>query len=416
MATVTKHQNIVTEEQATKIISGDKTEISLVVEQISKLLNICSKKFETAEVVCYKPNQGQKLHVDYYTGIGLEKQLEFGGNRNHTIILNLTSVEQGGIWFPWLQRLEKSELGKLIVIEYQSEEPRDKIESEYQVFPAQTERWTLVLCVRETELTTKYPGTIKNLNYYSTKLQNTELDIECGPIDDKRTLHIELPPNDKIGTGIVVGFTAGIDSSLLLYLLATINSYQTIPYIIQPVIVDNRLGCADYPENRYWNPINESFTSIIKMLKFIRSEIPGGMIQPIVRYTASAEHKRYYQTSRGLFDYLQEQNKLGPNRYVALYEAVLENIPELENPPNIIYDCPKPWQLPFSNIQKHHVIDIIIELGLENIFEITNKCPETHSSLTEKCNLQWQCMERRLGFVKLGKSDLGEKYLLTNDK
>lgn len=416
MATVTNYQNFITSEQVRLIINNDHDTINEVVDKISDLLNIDRGRFETPELVKYLPKKGKKLGVDYHTGISLEKRLEFGGNRTHTIFVDLNTVTEGGFWFPWLQQLEKTEQCKLTVIDYSSDDSRDKIESEYQLLPANTERNLLKICVREISVTEKYTNRIKNLHYYSNNLKTTELDIECGPIDDKRTLHLELEPNTRIGTGLVVGFTSGIDSSLLLYLLATLNSYQTIPYIIQPVVVDNRLGSGDYPDNLFFSPINESWSSIIRMIKFIRSEIPNGMIQTPVRYTAKPTYKRTYQSSNGLYDYFLEQNRTGPNRYVGLYEAVLENIPELENPPNIIYDSPYPWRLPFSKIQKQHVIDIIIELGLERIFEITSKCPIEHSNLTEPCSLQWQCMERRLGFVKLGQIELGEKYLLNYDK
>jgi hypothetical protein len=417
MATVINYQNFITLEQTEKILNNNLTVIDQIVRLISDHLNIDRSRFEEPEIITYCAKQGQKLHVDYYTGVGLEKTLECGGNRTHTIIVDLNTVEDGGFWFPWLQHLETSQLGKLTVINYSSLDSRERIESEYQIFPSKkSTRQLLKIHVRECDLTKKYSDKIKNLHYYSKSLQKTELDIECGPTDDRRTLHLELEPNNKIGTGLVVGFTSGIDSSLLLYLLATLNSYQTIPYIIQPVVVDNRLGSGDYSDNRFWNPINESWTSILRMIKFIRSEIPNGMIQDPTRYTVNPNYKRYYQTSRGLHDYFLEKNKFGPNRYIDLYEAVLENIPELKNAPDIIYDSPKPWRLPFGKIQKQHVIDIIIDLSLEKIFEITSKCPIDHSTLTESCDLQWQCMERRLGFVKLGQIELGEQYLLNHDK
>lgn len=406
---------VITSDECDRIISGDQTTISNTVNSIASFLHLDVLTFEPAYVRCLKPNQTEKLHVDYFIGVGLSSQLKYGGNRIKTIVLDLNTTD-GGTWFPWIQHTESTELGKLTVIDYSDPTVEVKIKSEHSELVSNVDRWQLIIYVRAGRLNEQYHSAIPNLNYYSQPLQSTELSIVCGPINDRRILSLELPPNDKIGTGLIVGFTSGIDSSLLLYLLATINSYQTIPYVIQPVLIDNRLGSADYPDDKYWNPINESWTNVIRMIDFIKSEIPNGFVQAPARHTVSPHHKRYYQTSHGLMEYYRQCNNSGPNRYITIYEATLENIPELENSPEINYNAPSPWKLPFSTIQKQHVIDVILESGLEKIFEITGKCPVNHETLTEKCDLQWQCMERRLGFIKLCKPDLGAKYLLNHDK
>lgn len=416
MATIIEHRDVITNGEIVGVINNDEQTINRVITKISTLLNISVDRFEQPVVSCLRAGQSRKRHVDYFQGIEVEHQCQFGGQRTHTIVVHLNTVTDGGIWFPWLQKLISNEIGKITMIDYSDADSRNRIESEHEVFKSVEDRWIMTIYVREIRLQDKYRGELNYTNYYNHSLQETNLSIECGPPDDRRVLELKLEPNRKIGTGLVVGFTSGIDSSLLLYLLATINSYQTIPYIIQPVVIDNRLGCSDYSENRFWNPINESWTDVIKMIRFIQSEIPDGMIQSPVRYTVNPKYKRRYQTSLGLHDWLKEQNRIGYNHYVGLYEAVLENIPELPDPPQIIYDSPPPWRLPFATIQKQHVIDIIIELELERIFEITGKCPVEHETLTEPCSLQWQCMERRLGFVKLGKPELGERYLLGHDK
>jgi hypothetical protein len=416
MTTITEYRDIITDSEIADVNNNNEQTINSIAMKIGTLLNINVDRFERPVVSCLRSGKSEKRHVDYFQGVGLEQKCETGGPRTHTIVVHLNTTKDGGIWFPWLQTLITGVAGKITVIDYSDFDLRSRIESEHEVFKSTEDRWTITIWVRKIGLHEKWTGTSEYTNYYNHDLQETDLSIECGPPDDRRTLELKIEPNRKIGTGLVVGFTSGIDSSLLLYLLATINSYQTIPYIIQPVVIDNRLGCSDYPENRFWNPINESWTGVIKMIKFIQSEIPNGLIQSPIRYTANSKYKRRYQTSLGLHDWFKEQNQVGPNHYVGLYEAVLENIPELPNPPQIIYDSPPPWVLPFAKIQKQHVIDIIIELGLEKIFEITEKCPVEHETLTEPCSLQWQCMERRLGFVKLGKPELGERYLLNHDK
>jgi hypothetical protein len=67
---------------------------------------------------------------------------------------------------------------------------------------------------------------------------------------------------------------------------------------------------------------------------------------------------------------------------------------------------------PLANLQKYHIVDAILQLGLEDILKLTPMGDaHFHTNLTETCNTA--CMERRWAFTKLpGLEQMGLDYFV----
>jgi hypothetical protein len=93
----------------------------------------------------------------------------------------------------------------------------------------------------------------------------SSINLMCGPAADQRLLSISIPENKIPFNTILVGFTGGIDSSLLLYLLVKLNREQKIPFIIQPITVTSTLGSLG-------PSIFEQWEYIPKVIEFIKTK------------------------------------------------------------------------------------------------------------------------------------------------
>jgi hypothetical protein len=237
-------------------------------------------------------------------------------------------------------------------------------------------------------------------------------ELECGTDDDRRFLHIELPVNTVNGNSILVSYTGGVDSALLLYLLAKLNNDQLIPYFIQPLVIDNRLGSSDDPNNKFAAGITEVWSRISDTIKFFQKIFPNSQILSLIKKTANPSLIHRLQIEQAIRQFYDDGN------YQYIYSGINEIPSESECPggpihanlPSSISKVPHPWKIPFLNLQKTHIMDVIIQLGALEILELCTKCIH-HTSLEDKCS-GFNCRERWWALSKLDRKDLIIKYFL----
>jgi hypothetical protein len=332
------------------------------------------------------------------------------------VLLYLNNVSEGGeTIFPWLGLCIKPILGKLIYFDYSSNNPRIKIKSQHIGTPIISgEKWIATLWIREFPLDTRvsdeYFAQLKSVNLDLPPIVNTEFKLLVGPSTDERFIKLVLPANTDPGNTLVVGMTGGIDSSLLLYLLAALNSKQIIPYFIKPVIITSFFGSidgmsiVDRPENA-----NE-------MIEIIRSKVNGNILELSV-VAGSKELPASSQIPAALYTYFTSP----PARKSSKYKFLCVGDNELPGDDSLVPGGPtrlnlsEDWLInPFLHIKKYHIVDAIIKLGLDYLFEFTPKCICNCVTLEDPCS-NWHCCERRWAFTVLNKHETGIKHFIKKE-
>lgn len=224
-------------------------------------------------------------------------------------------------------------------------------------------------------------------------MSNT-IELMCGPSNNEKLLSLSIPENNDPLNTILVGFTGGMDSSFLLYLLAMLNSTHTIPYIIQPISIS---GVEIHEQWEYINPIidyiNDKTGQSISNLMYDRSMSEGfgtTNIQVSLGYIYALQTSIY---NRSLY--------LGTTTLTKrLNSGYARNFPKFSR--NIVQ--------PFSNLDKSHIVDAMIKLNLEGLIEILPKCTTYHKYGNEAC-YNFFCTERRWAYSILNRPDLTNKFI-----
>jgi hypothetical protein len=214
------------------------------------------------------------------------------------------------------------------------------------------------------------------------------IELMCGPDNDVRLLSISIPENTETSNVILVGFTGGIDSSFLLYLVAKLNSVQKIPFIIQPITIG----------------ILERIEYIPKIIEFIKLET-----NQLINNTILIDVDNTLPINRQIKNmYYQYFNSSKNHKLFFLGDT--------EHPPNLradyIRNFPKYKKLnqPFKNLNKSHVIDAMIKLNLEELINMSPRCPRYHKYANSPCT-NFFCKERRWAYSLLKRPDLLEKFI-----
>lgn len=390
-----------------------------IVDIISDLTEIDSNRFEKLILTQYSIGGEYKTHHDFFNEKQIndeyklenEKRCRHGGNRVSTIILYLNDVELGGeTYFPWTGNNVVPKTGKLCQFDYNYEEPEYNIRTQHRaVEVVKGEKWIITIWVREQSLSQEVPNYKRFIqeSEYFKDLEDINYSITCGPEWDLRDLNFSLPANNSADNVIVVAVTGGFESSLLLYLIAVLNSYQKIPYIISPTMIATKHE-NDIPH------ITENREAVEKLIDFINNKIEFRKVGKlhIIECDQQATGSKIIN---GLAKTLQ--NSRNSHRFVNM-KYIYMGCNETPKDParwgkNPLFTRKKSndpkWIQPFFNLQKYHIIDLYIKLNLFEIFEIIGKCQFNHKTLTENCQ-SFACNERRWGFTKLGREDLGNKY------
>jgi hypothetical protein len=175
--------------------------------------------------------------------------------------------------------------------------------------------------------------------------------------------------------------SGGIDSAVLLYLLIRDNHLINL----QPFTIPKTDGAALYAD-----PIIKHFN------KKFGLKIPS----TILVGDPTVFHRN--QSTTAVKDIFNNH----PVDY--LYIAINQNPPELNDlpgAPDRAKSSTHPKILvPFINLYKDSILQIMYDTQQEDLIDITHSCTEQQQGRCGKC---WQCTERKWAFKQLDKEDTG---------
>ena len=207
-------------------------------------------------------------------------------------------------------------------------------------------------------------------------LIKNRLIAECGPATDRRTLNVWLHPLRK-RIGVLV--SGGMDSALLYYLLVKLNVESGLTHKITPYTILRKDGSSQYAPDII-NHVHDLFN-----LPLTTTEIVG---DPTL-----AENM---QVETGARDALKKSN--------ILYMGLIEELAAF----TIGWRDPIKWNnsdsrlYPLKDLNKSHIVDLIIQFKQEKLFELTHSC-----IMSGKCYNCNGCNERSWGFEQMGYADPG---------
>jgi hypothetical protein len=414
--------------------------IDEVCEKVSLVTGINKNRFERPQVRHYKQGDYFNLHHDYFTfDISSEtdpkvlENMRRGGNRVSTLIIYLNDEFEGGeTFFPWLNQAVKPKTGSLLRFDYHYDDALPNVKTDHCGMGVENgEKWIMTIFVHETDRSTRIenPKSFDAERAFYSNPQDAVFELECGPEDDRRVLSVTLPANNDPSSAIILGMTGGIESTLLLYILAALNETQKVPYHILPI---NIIYWYAKNKNAVAPPAPETGLNIREITNWVKrkTESPhidrlfGWVMETInedqkVGFASGLQQVLDYEKYLHLYSYAPEYKQFFRFWKIKWAYAGVNEVP----PPNALPSRTIARRIPitdprifapFSNLQKHHIIDAVLQLELEELFEVVRKCKVPHKTLDEKCQNLWQCEERRWGFRKLGLYDLGNKYFTNN--
>ena len=200
----------------------------------------------------------------------------------------------------------------------------------------------------------------------------------CSANNQERSVDITLPTTP---TKIAVFISGGLDSAILYYLLLKANAEQGGIHEIATFTIERTEG-ARYFARPVIAHVHSQFNIPYKAPKIVGDPSLPGHLQ-VMSGAASAQHMGYTLLYGGVIDQLPE--------HIIGYEPA----PVEEN------DVVK---LPFRDLTKGYIIDLIQRHKQEALFYLTHSC-----SILEigKCNSCNGCNERNWGFAQCGLTDPG---------
>jgi len=203
--------------------------------------------------------------------------------------------------------------------------------------------------------------------------------IECGPNQDRRVLTINLPGTNQPRVGVFV--SGGIDSALLYYLLMKLNAESNTHKII-PFTLLRKEGSKHYAKPII-NYINQLF----------------GKPEQELTVVGNVQLAEDQQVKSGVQSVLHNGN-LADIAYVGVIQTL--DIHMVGWQPILTKEGPK-FKTPFMNLNKSHIIDLVLQFKQEYLFEISHSCIYDIG----RCGNCNGCNERSWGFSQLNKIDHG---------
>lgn len=203
------------------------------------------------------------------------------------------------------------------------------------------------------------------------------LILECGPLDDRRILNVEL---NFLRRRIGVLVSGGLDSALLYYLIQSLvsDSYTVTPFII------NRPNDGS---STYAQPVIDYVNSVLNKQP---------QVGTLLHITEDDSER---QVSAGMRNLVNHNVNIS---YIGLIETLpihCIGVPE----PYVPMDTDR-FVYPFKNLNKSHIVDLVYQLNQEELFNITHSCVYKQN----RCGMCNRCNERHWAFTKLGLVDPGK--------
>lgn len=191
-------------------------------------------------------------------------------------------------------------------------------------------------------------------------------------------MHIEIIKDKSYG----ILLSGGIDSAILLYLLIKANSTINL----QPFTIPKHDGAALYA-----NPIIEHFNKKFNLT--IPKTILVGNPNVFHRIQSTIAIKEIFKNHS--IDYL--------------FNGLNKNPPILNTLPGAPIRTTKSPStrlvLPFVDLYKDAILQIMYDNQQEDLIDITHTCTEQQYG---RCGICWQCTERKWAFAQLTKIDTGQ--------
>lgn len=360
----------------------------------------------------YSEDDYYEPHIDYIVN---NENCIFpkGGNRVATAILYLNDEYEGGeLYFNHLYLRVKPQAGSLVffnyngnLIDYKTLHEVKNIKRGFQ--------YIAVFFIHEYSLKKETSNFIKHSEEFKFFKSSNEVkfSINCGPEWDIRPISINLPSNLNPDHAILVGFTGGIDSTLLLYLLCVLNHKQKVPFRIIPILIQSRI--EDTPQ------LFDTYEPANSIVNKIKEKTKAYFLTSLKVYRPPKDRKTSSDIRAGLWGFFYKlADEKFPNRhrywdpkYIFTGDYPRISIDWIQDEGlSPLKSWREEWKQPFFNLTKYHIFDLYIKLKLEDLLNYT-RCETLHLSYDEKC-IAYACNERRWGLMKLNRFDLIDKYFL----
>lgn len=204
-----------------------------------------------------------------------------------------------------------------------------------------------------------------------------KISLQCGPINDQRLFNFKL---NFLRRRIGVLVSGGLDSALLYYLIQSMVDER---YSVTPFIITRDNDGSDL----YAQPIIDYVHKILNKPKqnatLLYITETNSELQVVAGMRELKKHN-INLTYIGLIETLPEHSIGVPNTYK----------------PTDTYD----FVYPFKNLNKTHIVDLIIKLGQKELFNITHSCVYKRN----RCGICNRCRERQYAFDELDLIDSGK--------
>lgn len=203
-----------------------------------------------------------------------------------------------------------------------------------------------------------------------------KLILECGPLDDRRTLNIEL---NFLRRRIGVMVSGGLDSALLYYLIQSLVDDR---YTVTPFIIDR----PNDGSSIYAQPVIDYVNSVLNKPPQV------GTILHI------SENDSELQVGAGVRELANHNVNIN---YIGLIETLPIHCIGVPGPYKPINS--EKFIFPFKDLNKSHIVDLVCKVNQQELFSITHSCVYKK----DRCSMCNRCNERYWAFTKLGLVDPG---------
>lgn len=204
---------------------------------------------------------------------------------------------------------------------------------------------------------------------------------------DDQEIKIDIQPNTNYG----VLLSGGIDSAVMLYLIIKAFKEANIELNLKIFVIEKSDGSYMYVEDII-NWMNNRYG--ITLPTAIAVGDPN-VINPMINRSALQDiFENKFKDMTYVFVGLN-QNPPEPFKMPGRYPRRPHNAP-----------LPNRSPMPFLNLYKTHIIDLVFEHELEELLDLTHTCTEQRIG---RCNVCFQCNERIWAFQQLGYRDTGKQ-------